>query len=423
LVESHLQAAQGVASGIHAVSSAGQGFATTQAAYRFLNNQRVALGALGQQAIDFARQEAPQACDRYLLVVHDWSQLMYPDHTSKQDRAVLSSRKVPEGYELQTALLVGDREGSPLAPVCMSLRAADGVHCSRTPQVRKPLSPLDELDPAMTFVEQQQFPRPLVHLIDAEADSVAHYRQWSARPDRLFLVRADDRLADFAGKEQKFSAIREQRWAEGGFRQVREVQIHGQHGRQWVAEASVTLTRAGQRNRPNSDDRQRIAGPPLSLRLVIAEVRDDFDRVLAKWYLLTNVPSEIDAATIALWYYWRWQIEKYFKLMKSAGMNAELWQQDTAAAIARRLWVASLACVVVWKLARSTHPEAENARAFLVRLSGRQMKYGVAHTMPALLAGMWVLLAMLDALETHTIDQLRAFAEIAFPHRRPPPSS
>jgi hypothetical protein len=289
--------------------------------------------------------------------------------------------------------------------------------------VRPPRSRRDELGPAMTFVEQQGFSRSLVHIIDAEADSVAHYRQWSTRPDRLFVVRADDRLADFVGKEQKFSAIREQLRTGDGFQQVREVEIRGQRGRQWVAEASVSLTRAGQRNRPNSDDRQRMAGPPLSLRLVIAEVRDDFDRVVARWYLLTNVPSEIDAATIALWYYWRWQIEKYFKLLKSAGMNVELWQQDTAAAIARRLWIASLACVVVWKLARSTHPEAAEARGLLVRLSGRQMKHGVAFTMPALLAGMWVLLAMLDALETYTIDQLRTFTEIALPHRRPPPTS
>lgn len=423
MVDSHLQAAQAVASGIHAVSSAGQGFAVTQAAYRFLNNDRVALGALAQQAIDFARQEATHACDAYLLVVHDWSQLIYREHRSKKDRAMLSSLRIPEGYELQTALLVSDRAGLPLAPVCMSLRAADGVHCSRTPYVRKPLSPLDELDPAMTFVEQQPFPHPLVHLVDAEADSVAHYRQWSAQTGRLFLVRADDRLANFSGKEQKFSVLREQLRTGGGFRYARDVQIRGRRGQQWVAEVSVTLTRAGQRNRPNSEDRQRVPGPPLTLRLVIAEVRDELDRVLAVWYLLTNVPPEIDAATIALWYYWRWQIEKYFKLMKSAGMNAELWQQDTAAAIARRLWIASLACVVVWKLARSTRAEADEARRFLVRLSGRQMKRGVAYTMPALLAGMWVLLAMLDALETYTTDQLRTFTEIALPHRRPPPPS
>jgi hypothetical protein len=412
---------QPVASGIHAVGSTTQAFAVTQGAYRFLNNDRVSLPQLAQQAIDLGRQEVGSTCDQYVLVAHDWSQLMYPEHTSKRDRVALSSRKVPEGYELQTALLVSDRNGSPLAPVVMSLRAGDGVHCSRTAYVRQPLSPLDELDPTMTFIERQGLSLPLVHIVDAESDSVAHYRQWSTRPGRLFLVRADDRLAESAGHEQRFSQLHQQLRNQGEFRHVREVHYHGRRAEQWIAEVPITLTRAGQRNRPNSKDCRRVPGPPLPLRLVIAEVRDEHDQPLAVWYLLTNVGEHVDAATITLWYYWRWQIEKYFKLLKSAGTNVEMWQQDTAAAIARRLWIASLACVAVWQVARSTQPKADEARQFLVRLSGRQMKRKVPFTMPAMLAGMWVLLAMLDALQTYTIDQIREFAEVALPHRRPPP--
>jgi len=423
LIESHLQATQATVSGIHAVCSASQAFATTQAAYRFLNNKRVTLGALAQQLIDAGRSEAAECCLEYLLVVHDWSQLMYRDHTKKHDRVALSSRRVPEGYELQSALLVSDRDGSPLAPVVQSLRAAKGVYCSRTPYVRQPLSPLDELDPTMTFVEGLKLPRPLVHIIDAEADSVAHYRQWSTRSGRLYVVRADDRLAEFAGKEQKFSVLREQLRQQDTFRRVREVTIHGQRAHQWIVEVPVTLTRPAYRNRPNSGDRRRIVGPPLPLRLVIAEVREDGGGVLAVWYLLTNVPAEVDAATIALWYHWRWLIETYFKLLKSAGMNVEMWQQETAAAIARRLLVASMACVTVWRLARSEHPQAKEARRFLVRLSGRQMKHKTTFTMPALLAGMWVLLAMLDTWEHYSPDDIRALADVALPHRRPPPNA
>jgi hypothetical protein len=37
--------------------------------------------------------------------------------------------------------------------------------------------------------------------------------------------------------------------------------------------------------------------------------------VLERWYLLTNVPEEVDATTLALWYYWRWRIETFFKLL------------------------------------------------------------------------------------------------------------
>ena len=419
---SHLQATQSLASGIHAIPRVTTTFAATQAAYRFFRNPHISLQALIEPLIDEARRAAAQACERYVLVVHDWSQLMYPEHTGKKDRVMLSSKRVPEGYELQTALLVGDRDGLPLAPAVMSLRAADGVHCSRCAEVRPAESPLDELDPAMTYVEQQRLGFPTVHLIDAEADSVGHYRQWSERPGRLFLVRADDRYVEQAGQERKCSVIRQELRQNKAFTHVRDVLYHGRRARQWVAEVPVRLTRPAQRNRPNVGDRQKIHGPPLALRLIISEVRDDQGNVLAIWYLLTNVPADVDAATIALWYYWRWSVETYFKLLKSAGMNVEHWEQTTADAILRRLLVASMACVMVWQLAGSKHPQAAPVRKLLVKLSGRQMKRGCEFTRPALLAGLWTLLAMLEILASHTVAELRQLAQLALniPNSLPP---
>ena len=398
MVESHAQASQALASGIHALPDARSVFAATQAAHRFLNNPRVTLRARARPLIEAARIEVAAACDDWARVIHDWSQLMYPGHHAKQDRIKLSSWGGPDGYELHTALVVSDRDGSPLAPVAMSLRAADGVHCSRSSKVRPALSPLDELEPTMGFAQQQSLGRPLVHIVDAEADSVAHFRQWSQN-GRFYLVRADDRLVEWEEGERKCSAIRAMLHERSAFRNVRRVEYHGSPAEQYVAEVRVRLLRAGKRNRPGVRDRQNIPGSPLPLRLVFAEVRSGTGQVLATWRLLTNLPGEIDDATVALWYYWRWSIEKYFKLLKSAGMNVETWQQESAHAVAARLLVASMACVTVWRLARSSHPKAEDARLFLVRLSGRQMKRSQPWTMPAMLAGMWNFLAMIDVLD------------------------
>lgn len=420
LVESHAQASQALASGIHAIPDVTTAFAATQAAHRFLNNQRVTLRALAKPLIEVARVEVATACDQWALVVHDWSQLMYPNHDTKRDRVTLSSRRVPEGYELQTALVVSDRDGSPLAPVAMSLRAADGVHCSRSWKVRPALSPLDELAPTMRFAEQQSLGRPLVHIIDAEADSVAHFREWNQHHGRFFLVRADDRLVEWEESERKCSAIRQILDERGDFRHVRPVEYRGKPAQQHVTEVAVRLLRAGQRNRPQAGDRQKLPGPPLPLRLVFAEVRSDTGEVWATWRLLTNLPAEVDDSTVALWYYWRWSIEKYFKLLKSAGMNVEQWQQETAHAIAARLLVASMACVTVWRLARSRHPQAENARNLLVKLSGRQMKRSQRWTMPAMLAGMWTLLAMIEVLNHYSPTELQELAQIAFAKSRGP---
>lgn len=420
MVELHQQATQALASGIHAVPDANTAFATTQAAYRFLNNDRVTLRALAEPLIDAARTEATKACDQWGLVVHDWSQLMYPQHESKRDRVALSSRRVPDGYELHSTLLVSDRDGLPVAPLAMSLRAADGVHCSRSWNVREPLSPLDELDPAMSHAESLSLGRPLVHIIDAEADSVGHFREWSQVPDRHYLVRADDRIVEWQGEERKCSTIQKELCEHGEFRYTRDVKYLGRPAQQFVAEVAIRLLRPAQRNRPKAGDRRRIPGPPLPLRLIFAEVRDKTGKVLATWRLLTNLPTEVEASTVALWYYWRWSIEQFFKLLKSFGVQVEQWQQETAHAIAARLLVASMACVAVWHLARSQHPQADQARKMLIRLSGRQMKRSKPFTIPALLAGMWSLLAMLSLLEEYSLDEIRDVAQLALAYGQPP---
>jgi hypothetical protein len=424
LVEEHLSPASRLAAGLRALPRAAKAFASTQGAWRFYQHAGITVCGLAKPLLQVGRAAVVEDCDAFVLVVHDWSQLHYNGHPSKEDRVPLT-QATDLGYELQTVLLVSDRDGSPLAPVSLSLRAADGVHCSRQRTLRKPLSPLDELLPAMEFVEEQRFRKPAVHIIDSEADSVGHYRQWAKRPGRYFLVRADkERVVQDNGQDRSLPQVRERLRAGGAFRNVREVLYHGRKAQQWIAEAPVVLTKAA---RPRRKGRKRriIRGPVLPLRLVISEVRDQGGEVLAAWYLLTNVPESVPAATIALWYYWRWQVESYFKLMKSAGQELEHWQQKSASAVAKRLLVASMACVTVWQLMRDESAQAAESRQLLVRLSGRQMKRSQPFTAAALLAGMWVLLSLLYALEHYDLDYLRDTARVLFPDTqpRPPPLS
>src|SRR5262249_12369730 len=81
---------------------------------------------------------------------------------------------------------------------------------------------------------------------------------------------------------------------------------------------------------------QRVPGEAITLRLIVSRVSNVRGETVAVWYLLTNVPSEIPAETVALWYYWRWRIESFFKLLKSAGQQLEHWQQESGEAIAKR---------------------------------------------------------------------------------------
>jgi hypothetical protein len=109
---------------------------------------------------------------------------------------------------------------------------------------------------------------------------------------------------------------------------------------------------------------------------------------------------------LALWYHWRWRIESFFKLLKSEGHELEAWQQESAQAVAKRLLVTSMACVTVWAIAADQSNQAVQLRAFLVKLSGRQMKHDKDFTHPALLAGLWIWLSMLEVMEAYTPDEL-----------------
>lgn len=82
-----------------------------------------------------------------------------------------------------------------------------------------------------------------------------------------------------------------------------------------------------------------------------------------------------------------------------------------------------MACVIVWRLARENSPEAAEMREVLVRLSGRQMKRGKglrSFTEPALLAGLGVLISILDYLRDHDLADLRRLAEAVLPGLVPP---
>jgi hypothetical protein len=406
LTRQHLAATSELAAGLRALPTTCGSFAAAQAAWRFYRNPRVSLAALMQPLLAHARTASQTECQDYVLLVHDGSALGYGQHASKTDRVPLRTKK-PAGYELLAGLLLSDQTGAPLAPAYFELASADGVLSTRSAKRLPARAHLDALTLAQAHVERLDLGKPVVHIVDAEGDSVGHLRRWHAKKQR-FLTRGDDvRWVLWRGQECQVATLLPQL----PLRYARAVEYKGRAAQQYLAETEVTLHRAARTHRmvKGQHVQRTRKGQPLDLRLVVSAIRDEAGAVLAVWLLWTNVRG-VRAETLALWYYWRWQIESYFKLLKRAGQHVEQWQQTCAAAIARRLLVAAMACVVVWSLARAQAPQAAEARQLLVRLSGRLMQRGVEFTEPALLAGMWVLLAMLDTLEDYTPAQLRQLA-------------
>jgi hypothetical protein len=402
----------GAVTGLSALPSTAQPMASVKAMSRFLNHEKVPLSALIEPVQESIRDVLLASSAMVALVLHDWCVYNFNKHTSKTDR-LQRTHQYDVGYDVGTALIVDAQNGQPLGPMELRCRTGNGALSTRPGNASYPSAHVDEVMGVMADASRWQLSKPLVHIIDREADSVGHYRAWHAAGHQ-FVVRADnDRIVTWKGRSLSLKELQTQ--CADQFKTSSLMVNSAEHGRCRVKmmETEVILERPA---RTWVGGKQKdIPGPALPLRLVLTRVVDDKQQVQAEWLLLTNVDASFDTATIAQWYTWRWFIESYHKLLKTAGMNAEEWQQESGDAFAKRLVIASMACLAVWHLQRDPSEEAVRLKSILIRLSGRQMKHRVKHTAPALLAGLEKLLAIIDLLQTQNLDEVIQLAKSTLP--------
>jgi len=403
------RASHGIKAGTDSTKAASQ----SQAMWRFLNNDSVTPRVLVEPLQQAAREGCSDSQSRFVLVMHDWCKLDFKRHKSKKDLLQVTHEH-DIGYELTASVAVHADHGEVLAPVAMQLRTGKRLYSTLAKPPKRSAPHLGQLKPIMDELEQVELGRTPVHIIDREADSLGHFRAWSKR-GHLFLVRCDDRRVTCNGESILLSEINEKLDREVAFEKAGTALYHGKQVKREVAEVEVVLD--GAHKTRVGGKQVEVSGKALTLRAVFVRLLDKEGYILAEWMLLTNVPAcDADAATIGLWYYYRWRIESFFKLLKSAGYELEYWQQTTGAAILHRLLVASMAAVFVWQLQRDESEQAATLRAYLMKLSGRLTKHGVESTPTALLAGWYSLLAMFSLLESQVpLEELRKLAKMYAP--------
>ena len=393
LVESHMKASHSLAAGIASTPDVTGAFAATQAAWRFLNNDRITLSCLAEPLRNVGRQRTESLRSPFVMLVHDWCKLSF---SSGREDMVQLTHENDIGYELTTALLVSPDDGSPLAPLEMHLKTRKKMLSTRDPTPRR-TSHLEQVLPTMKASSKWGLSRPILHVMDREADSVDHYRRWDAGKHR-FLVRADDRRVEWNDQSVLLSEITVKQGQRGAFRHVGKGVCRGRRAELHVAETAIVLYRPAKKN--VGGRKFERPGRRLALRFIVVQLRDSRGKMLAEWKLLSNAPTDwADAHHLALRSCWRWRVESFFKLLKSHGHQLEHWRQRSGPALAWRMLIAAMACVVVWQLQADESSASEELKAILIRLSGRQMKRSRPHTAPALLAGLWTLLSMLALLD------------------------
>lgn len=399
LVESHLKTSQRLATASQGKLGTASSFATTQAAWRFYAHNKTTLSKLSEPLVAASCDSVRAYCTDYALIVHDWSVLNYWHHDSKPDRKGFHGTAC--GYELQSSIVLSDNNGQPLGVLAQNLTTQKGVWSSyQGDDLQKEQAHLQELAQRVQWLEKLPIDKQQVHIVDREGDAVEWLR---ACPNSLWLIRCrKTSTVVFGDKSYKIQELAKQLDVAP---HAREVRYQGKIAYQRIANCPVTITRPAQPKRQAA----LIKGEPLAARLVVSRITDANGKLLAEWYLLSNAP--VTAQTLATWYYWRWQIECFFKLLKQQGLQLEDWQQESGLAIAKRLLIASQACVLVWQIQYNNTPQATEIKHFLVRLSGRQMKKNRPITPSALLEGLWLFLTLMDTLDHYPIDQLRQFKQ------------
>jgi hypothetical protein len=315
-----------------------------QAAYRFLNNDKVTHSGMIQIEHEETVRRVRASEAKVVLAVQDTTGFSFPGRKALQGLGVLEDNRTL-GFFAHTTLAVSE-DGVPMGLLHQQVWSR-AVGSEPDPEAHKAI-PIAEKESNKWLVGLYGalgVARQVITVCDREADVYELFQQ--ARHHRAdFVVRVvrNRRLEEASLLHQHLSQVsvaaretltvqRQQNQSE------RQAQIELRY-------ATVTLLAP---KRPKSA--QSIPLQPQTLQVVeIREVNapaDVKDPIL--WILLTTLPVATleDAHRIARYYTYRWLIERFHFILKSGGCNFEDSQLQTVEALHRLL---ALCSGVAWSL-------------------------------------------------------------------------
>ena len=416
LVQNEMNAKQKVANGISLFKAETDNFSQVQAAWRFYNNENVTTKALQEPILVDALSAINSEESDYVLCATDWSHIDYKHHHAKEDKIKRRSAGASYalGYDLQSSLAISAVTGEPIAPLVQNLKTTKKVYSTYSDSLSLKVTHLEELmGRAVWMNEHLGITKKIVHIVDREADSVELYRAFQKK-EIFFLIRTRSSGNVYCPKLKKSLKIGELAEQVSFGTKIKLIKYNKNMVDVYANEIDIIIERDSIKTTKQKDGttkQTKIPGEKVPLRLIIERLVAFDNTVVAEWLILSNLPKEVKAHTLGLWYYYRWNIESYFKLLKTAGFALEQWQQEESSALFRRLLVVSQACVLVWKLARSTTKGAQELQRFLVKISGRLVEKKRVFTAPALLAGLWTFLTIIETISVHSYEDLLRMKE------------
>jgi hypothetical protein len=327
----------------------GEGRATEVRFGRFMNNDRVGLGALVEEA---CRHTDGRSSGRHVLAIQDTSELNFQAHSKRVKGLGTVGNGSDMGLFVHPVLAVDAHEGAclGLADVLVWQRLKGKAENYRS-------LPIEEKESLRWIIAAQAGGRRLKSaqsvtvVADRESDI---YEAWARLPDRRthLLVRAcRDRAVEadvpHGGLFEWMSSLPVQ-----GSYHVRLPAVAGKR----AARDAVLQVRFS----PVSIKRPKECSDkaaPASVQLWAIDVfennpdLDDQDDLI-HWRLLTTHPVEtLEMALQCIeWYRQRWNIEQLFRTLKSDGLDVESSELETAAGLEKMAILALTAATRIMQL-------------------------------------------------------------------------
>jgi len=360
LIRAMAHDAEEVGAAAAALEVAAVGFAGARQLWRDAAEGGVGHEHVSQHLLAQARADIAAACDRHALTVCA--------------RVRLEPNDNGDSYDLQSALLLSDRSGLPLAAPNQWLATEAG----RKPGARQ-----------IQWLAQQDFGRPLVHVLPKlpAAEDIA---RWQADGQR-WLARAPASTAVVDARSGEATTLARLAIE---FGDEEPAAFRGLPARRAHAEVAVLL--------------RGVDGVPLRVRCIATRMVDGTGAALEQSFMLASVDAGVAPRQLVQWQEWAAAADPCVRLaakgLQLLGGIGELGDP----AMMKRLLVAGQVATTAWRVLQVTGERAERTRALLIELAGRQVRTDRALSGAVVYEGLAKLFHLLDALATDATGETEA---------------
>jgi len=345
----------------NSIPSSFEDWAATKAAYRMLSNDRVDVQAIISGHLQATRRRVQQS-EGQILVLHDTTSFtfdrLYPEDVGFLGRLAGAEEETRICGMLMHASLAITQDALPLGLCALqfwnrqefSKDQAAGRAARKRVEDRESHRWVEGLQQATALLQAES--GRCVHIADRESDIYALF--YAARElGTHFLVRTSTDRPTGNGQQTV-----EEEMADAPVKGLHRVFFRDRWGH--AHEATMTLRHRRLRIRPPQEHKEL---PELTLTVLHATERGaPLNRKPLSWKLITDLPVQSREQAIEKldWYAMRWNIETFFKVMKS-GCKAEDAQLRTAERLSNLM---AVYCILSWRLMWMTmlnrlEPEAD----------------------------------------------------------------